>query len=55
MDEPGKRIATFWKRLDFQRQALHAARLGFVHPYRKQYLRFESEIPADMQELFDDA
>lgn len=38
--------------LGFARQALHAARLGFVHPVTKQQLSFESAMPADMQELF---
>ena len=40
------------KRLDFHRQALHAAHLGFVHPVTSAALAFDSEIPADMQELF---
>jgi 23S rRNA pseudouridine1911/1915/1917 synthase len=40
------------ERLDFRRQALHAARLGFVHPVTSQALSFESNMPADMQELF---
>jgi 23S rRNA pseudouridine1911/1915/1917 synthase len=40
------------KQLDFHRQALHAAELGFVHPVSKQYLSFKSAIPSDMQELF---
>jgi 23S rRNA pseudouridine1911/1915/1917 synthase len=39
-------------RLDFNRQALHAAELGFVHPVTKQLLSFESDLPSDMQELF---
>jgi 23S rRNA pseudouridine1911/1915/1917 synthase len=39
------------KRLNFQRQALHAARLGFIHPATSQTLAFDSSIPADMQEL----
>ena len=38
-------------RLDFRRQALHAAVLGFVHPVSKENLTFESVIPSDMQEL----
>lgn len=38
-------------RLDFKRQALHAAVLGFVHPVSKENLTFESVIPSDMQEL----
>ncbi|WP_420822360.1 RluA family pseudouridine synthase [Sphingomonas ginkgonis] len=38
--------------LGFQRQALHAAGLGFTHPVTKHRLSFESPIPVDMQELF---
>ncbi|WP_288410376.1 RluA family pseudouridine synthase [uncultured Sphingomonas sp.] len=39
--------------LDFRRQALHAARLGFIHPVTKNALSFDSDLPADMQELLD--
>lgn len=39
--------------LNFRRQALHAAHLGFIHPVKSHALAFESEIPADMQELFN--
>ncbi|MBO9622700.1 MAG: RluA family pseudouridine synthase [Sphingomonas sp.] len=39
--------------LDFRRQALHAAHLGFIHPINSHALAFESEMPADMQELFN--
>ncbi len=39
--------------LNFKRQALHAARLGFVHPITSNALVFESEMPADMRALFD--
>jgi 23S rRNA pseudouridine1911/1915/1917 synthase len=38
--------------LDFRRQALHAAGLGFIHPVTKARLSFESALPSDMQELF---
>lgn len=38
--------------LGFRRQALHAARLGFIHPVTGAALAFESAMPADMQELF---
>ncbi len=41
-------------RLNFERQALHAARLGFVHPVTSETLRFDSEIPQDMQQLFSE-
>jgi 23S rRNA pseudouridine1911/1915/1917 synthase len=40
------------KRLDFHRQALHAAELGFVHPVSKENLSFKSPLPSDIQELF---
>ncbi len=39
-------------RLDFRRQALHAAGLGFVHPVSKENLSFKSALPSDIQELF---
>lgn len=39
--------------LGFQRQALHAAHLGFIHPVNSHALAFESIMPADMQELFN--
>jgi 23S rRNA pseudouridine1911/1915/1917 synthase len=38
--------------LNFRRQALHAARLGFVHPVTSKTLSFESPISDDMQQLF---
>jgi 23S rRNA pseudouridine1911/1915/1917 synthase len=37
--------------LDFPRQALHAARLGFVHPRSGAALSFRTPPPADMQAL----
>ena len=39
------------KRLGFERQALHAAVLGFVHPVSKENLSFKSALPSDIQEL----
>lgn len=39
--------------IDFHRQALHAAELGFIHPVTRHRLSFASEMPTDMQELFD--
>lgn len=38
--------------LDFKRQALHAAQLGFIHPVDGSDLEFDSPMPRDMQELF---
>ncbi|WP_257538303.1 RluA family pseudouridine synthase [Sphingobium sp. CFD-1] len=37
--------------MGFKRQALHAKALGFIHPLTGESLRFESVLPADMQEL----
>jgi 23S rRNA pseudouridine1911/1915/1917 synthase len=39
--------------LDFPRQALHATRLGFLHPTTRQPLLFETQPPADFQTLLD--
>lgn len=41
-------------RLNFKRQALHAARLGFIHPVTSAALCFDSEIPRDMLDLFSE-
>ncbi len=37
--------------LDFPRQALHAASLGFKHPRTGKILSFETALPTDMQTL----
>jgi len=37
----------------FKRQALHAFRLGFVHPVTEEDMLFEAEIPDDMTELLE--
>jgi 23S rRNA pseudouridine1911/1915/1917 synthase len=49
----GKTHGKLLKELGFQRQALHATRLGFTHPVTKLKLSFDSPMPADMQELFN--
>ena len=36
---------------DFHRQALHARRLGFVHPVIGETMLFECELPSDMRQL----
>lgn len=36
---------------DFSRQALHACRLGFRHPVTGKFLKFSSELPADLKRL----
>jgi 23S rRNA pseudouridine1911/1915/1917 synthase len=35
------------------RQALHAKTLGFVHPTTGEMMRFDTELPLDMQELIE--
>lgn len=35
------------------RQALHAKTLGFLHPVKKESMRFISDLPADMQQLLE--
>lgn len=40
--------------LGFKRQALHAKRLGFIHPVTGEALSFDSQLPADMQELLSE-
>lgn len=47
-----KAVAAVSKALEFKRQALHAARLGFTHPVTRHRLSFDSPVPKDMQELF---
>lgn len=42
------------KEKGFSRQALHAAKLGFVHPITGEYVEFSSELPRDMRELIDE-
>ncbi|MEE9434128.1 MAG: RluA family pseudouridine synthase [Sphingorhabdus sp.] len=41
-------------RSKFDRQALHAGFLGFIHPVSGKKMRFESNLPADMQELLSE-
>ncbi|MFA5832303.1 MAG: RluA family pseudouridine synthase [Bacteroidota bacterium] len=46
----GKKKAELKNLLDMMpRQALHAKKLGFVHPQTKKMIRFESELPEDMK------
>jgi 23S rRNA pseudouridine1911/1915/1917 synthase len=49
----GKTHGKLLKELQFHRQALHAAELGFTHPVTKRRLSFASAMPPDMQELFN--
>jgi 23S rRNA pseudouridine1911/1915/1917 synthase len=45
------RLRPTLQKLDFHRQALHAAVLGFIHPTLDTALRFQSPVPSDMREL----
>jgi 23S rRNA pseudouridine1911/1915/1917 synthase len=36
-----------------RRQALHAKELGFTHPGTGEWIQFNSELPADMQEVIE--
>lgn len=38
---------------DFKRQALHARRLGFIHPATDDYQEWEAPLPSDMVSLLD--
>jgi 23S rRNA pseudouridine1911/1915/1917 synthase len=38
----------------FARQALHAAKLGFIHPVTGKDMQFESNLPDDIQELLSE-
>ena len=52
----GKNKETFNKFLilkNFNRQALHAYHIGFIHPWTKKYLEFESKFPEDLKNLLD--
>ncbi|MDH7638525.1 RluA family pseudouridine synthase [Sphingomonas oryzagri] len=50
----GSRHGKLLKELGFQRQALHAAVLGFTHPITSQSISLISKIPDDMQRLFSE-
>ena len=49
-----KGFKTILETLRFKRQALHAKRLGFIHPFTGQKLSFDSALPTDMQELLSE-
>ena len=51
---PNSQVREVLKRLNFQRQALHAANLGFIHPITGDKLAFTSDLPPDMKELIDE-
>lgn len=47
-------IRPILQRLEFSRQALHAAELGFVHPVNGERVHFVSPLPDDMRMLIDE-
>jgi len=47
-----KSVLSGRKDIQFCRQALHAATLGFVHPITEEKMIFNCNFPPDMQELF---
>lgn len=49
-----KSLKPLLNQLNFVRQALHAAELGFLHPILGQEVRFSADLPADMKELIDE-
>ena len=47
-----KRVAEVNNLLEImKRQALHAKTLGFIHPATKQYVRFDTPLPFDIEEV----
>jgi 23S rRNA pseudouridine1911/1915/1917 synthase len=45
---------TILRELGFARQALHAALIGFIHPVDRKFIRFEAEMPDDLQRLLSE-
>ncbi|MEM6266715.1 MAG: RluA family pseudouridine synthase [Pseudomonadota bacterium] len=52
--KPHKSLKSLLSGLGFNRQALHAAELGFVHPITGENVRFSADLPCDMRELIDE-
>ena len=48
---PARAVQEAVREAGLERQALHAALLGFVHPLTGQALRFETPLPQDMAML----
>lgn len=48
-----KPLSEVLKARNFVRQALHAARLGFIHPVTGNRIALDSGMPPDMRELID--
>ena len=39
--------------MPLDRQALHAFKLGFIHPFSQQELQFNSPLPPDILQALD--
>ena len=50
-----KQLRALLDRLEFRRQALHAAELGFTHPVTGERLHFHADLPPDISELIEEA
>jgi 23S rRNA pseudouridine1911/1915/1917 synthase len=52
----GESVYAFRKdfKLKFRRTALHAARLEFIHPIIKKRMTFNSELPSDMKNFYEE-
>ena len=48
------RLRPILSRLGFQRQALHARELGFIHPVSNENMHFTSPLPADLGALIEE-
>ncbi len=48
---PSREVQDIVRELDFNRQALHAGLLGFIHPITGEKLKFKAPLPEDMTEL----
>lgn len=48
------RLRPILSRIGFQRQALHAAELGFIHPITGETVHFTSQLPEDMVTLIEE-
>ena len=53
INQPGMRLTETMAATvnGFGRQALHAARLGLIHPETSEHMQWQSELPADMKAL----
>jgi 23S rRNA pseudouridine1911/1915/1917 synthase len=41
------------EKVDFTGQCLHARKIGFIHPFTKEYLEFSAELPTYFKNYLD--